>query len=349
MTKRPIRIAVAGLGRIGWCTHCARLAESPDFELAAVADMEPERRAEAEEVHGCRAYADVETMLDKAQLDVVVIATPTHLHRAHSLAAFRRGLHVYLEKPMALDLAEARSIARAARRAKRVLSVYQPHRAKAWFQQVLRLVASGRLGEVYHVRVCLSGYRRRDDWQGLKRFGGGMLANYGAHAMDLALALTGSDVRKVFCNLRRVATLGDAEDVVKAIYETRAGKVGEIDINQACALPPPMFEAFGTLGAVRRDSVDVLTVRYFSRRQLKPKKLNSHLASAGRKYPDADIVFTEKQVAVNPRHEVDVYKDLARAIRTGSPPFIEPPETLAVMKLMERCRAEAGRIVSTLV
>jgi len=343
---KRIRIGVAGLGRIGWHFHCRQIVESRDFDLAAVADPEAERRREAEAACGCASFSSVERMLDGAELDAAVIATPTHLHKPHALAALRKGLHVYLEKPMAMDLAEARAIVRAAARARRALSVYQPHRAGEYFQHILRIVRSGRIGRVYHVRIGAFRYVRRDDWQSLRKYGGGMLNNYGAHALDQALFMTGYDVRQVFCNLRRVAALGDSEDVVKVVYETRRGMVGEVEINQACVTNPFEFEVYGTRGVIEKLGRD-LKVSSFSPRSLKPKRLRRALAGADRKYPKDDVKTREWTIPVNPRYRIDVYKDLASAIRRGTPLLVDPKETLEVMKLMDRCRKASGRIVAT--
>ena len=178
-------------------------------------------------------------MLANAKLDAVLLASPTHLHAPMALAAFRRGLHVLLEKPMAADYREAQAIARAAKRANRVLTVYQPHRLRDYFQTVLKVLRSGRLGKVFHVKRAHYAFSRRDDWQALRKYGGGMLRNSGAHGADQLLAITGSNIKRVFCQLRRVASLGDAEDVVKMVYETREGVLGELEINHASLLSPP--------------------------------------------------------------------------------------------------------------
>lgn len=344
---RKLRIGVAGLGRIGWDFHCKTLGSHADWQLVAVADPAEPRRQEAEKTYGCRSFAQVEQMLDAADLDAVTIATPTHFHRQHALTAFKHQLHVMLEKPMAMTLADARAIVRAAEKARRVVTVYQPHRAMAYFQHIRRIIDSGRIGQVYHVRRGSFRFVRRDDWQSLTKFGGGMLNNYGAHALDQLLAITGYDVKKVFCNLRRVAALGDAEDVVKIVYQTRSGAVGEIDINQATPARPFDLEIYGTRGAITQHANE-LTVRYIKPSQLKAKKLNTSLASADRKYPsDDDAQFTTEVIAVDPKHTIDVYKELARAIRTKADPFVPAWQTLEVMRMIDRCRKESGRIVET--
>jgi predicted dehydrogenase len=245
---------------------------------------------------------------------------------------------------MAQSVADARAIVRAAQRAGRVLTVYQPHRAAAYYQHVRRLVRSGKLGAVHHVRRGSFNWVRRNDWQALRKYGGGMLNNYGAHYIDQLFDLTGADVARLFCRLGRVASLGDAEDTVKIAYRTRDGVLGEIDINQATPRAPYELEVYGTRGTLWMEG-GTLHLRYFRPRDLAPRKLDTALASANREYPHEQVKFREESITVNPRYKVDVYADFARAVRTGADPFVKPSETLAVMTMIARCRREAGSIV----
>ena len=346
MSKRKIHIGVVGLGRIGWDFHCKTLAKHRDFALAGVADTDSRRCREAESTYGCAAFADFSELLELPGLEAVVIAAPTHLHKEMALAALRRNLHIYMEKPLARDLDEARSIVRAAARKGRVLSVYQPHRASATIQHLLKILRAGEIGQVYQVRFGRFNCVRRDDWQSLRRYGGGMLNNYGAHYLDVLMQLIGYDVKRVFCQLRRVMSLGDAEDVVKVMIETRNGAMGEVDINQASAISPFELEVVGTTGAVVLEN-GKFRVRSFDPKDLEPKELDRSLASAGRQYPRDQISFKEQLVPVDQRLQVDVYADLARAIRTGKAPLVKPEEPLAVMRLIERCRKDSKKIVVT--
>ena len=343
MPARRIRIAVAGLGRIGWDFHALGLSRHRDFELVAVADTLPDRRSQAEQVLGCRTYADFAEMIRQGGLEAVVVATPTHLHRKLAVAALRLGLHVLLEKPMATSYRQAAAIARAAREAGRVLTVYQPLRLDAAFQHLLRVVRSGRIGPVFWAQRGMWNYVRRNDWQSLRRFGGGMLNNYGAHGLDQLLQIVGYDVRRVLCQMQLVASLGDADDVVKVVFETRQGALAQLDVNQASAVRPYELIVWGTRGAVELKGRELL-VRRFDLRRLPPSKLNPALASTGRRYPHDDIPWEEQTTPVDERWGIDVFADLARAIRRGAPPAVRPEETLAVMRLIDRCRASAGRI-----
>jgi predicted dehydrogenase len=348
MPPKKIRIAVSGLGRIGWDFHCAQIAKHPQFEFVAVQDVDPERLREAKQVYGVAGYRDFSEMLAECKLEVAVIATPTHLHKTMAIEALRAGCHVLLEKPMARDSAEAAAIVRAASRHQRLLTVYQPLRAVAYFQHLRRLLSSGMIGEPYHVRVGSFNYVQRNDWQSLRRFGGGMLNNYGAHALDQVLQIIGYDIRSVFANLRVVASLGDADDVVKVVLESRKGFVGEIDINQASTIQPYAMQVWGTRGAVviPRDR-DQLIVSYFRPEDIPSKSLNKALASEGRQYPFDKIPIREEAIPVDGALAVDFYANLADAVRKGRPLFVKPEEPLAVMRLIDRCRESGGRIVKT--
>lgn len=343
MKRRKIRIAVAGLGRIGWDFHALGLAKHPRFSLVAVADTEEARRREAEDQLGCASHAGFDDMIGSADLEAVVIATPSHLHREMAVAALKRGLHVLLEKPMAPDYRDSRAIARAARQARRVLTVYQPVRLASSFQHLLRIVRSGRIGRVVWAQRGMWNYVRRDDWQSLRRYGGGMLNNYGAHGVDQLLQIVGYDVRRVFCTMQLVASLGDAEDVVKVIIQTRGGAVGQLDVNQASAVQPYELVVWGTRGTVAYEN-GRFRVRWCEPRNLPPKKLDRHLASAGRRYPHDEIPWEEETIAVDEGCGIDVFTDFADAIRKGTPPAVLPEEPLAVMRVLERCREGAGSI-----
>jgi predicted dehydrogenase len=345
MPSGKLRIGVTGLGRVGW-EHCKTLATHADYAFVGVADPVEERRQEAVTTFGCAAFATHEELIKGGHLDAIAIASPTHLHRAMAVTALEAGLHVFLEKPMAVTLADAEAIAQAAKDAKRVLTIYQPHRLMAYYQQVKQVIASGKLGTVYQVKRGGFGWVRRNDWQTLQKFGGGMLSNHGAHFIDQMFDLTGSDVDRMFCRLGRVASMGDAEDVVKLVYQTKAGMLADLEINQAVPRNPYELEISGSHGSLWKDK-NTLQLRYLRPEELPDRKLEESLASAGRQYPRDNCTWHDETIEVDQKHTIDVWADLAKAIRTGGEPFVKPAETLAVMRMMERCRSESKGILVT--
>ena len=90
-------------------------------------------------------------------------------------------------------------IADYAKETGRKLMVYQPHRAAAPANQIKNIIASGKIGKPYYIRFTRCGYVRRNDWQSLAKFGGGMLNNYGAHHIDSLLYVVEDNVRRLNC------------------------------------------------------------------------------------------------------------------------------------------------------
>ena len=105
--KPKLKIAVVGLGRIGWGFHLMQSHRSLDFELTAAVDPLPDRLAEARDLAGCRTYRRLADMWKRENPDVVAIASPTRLHERSARRALREGAHVILEKPMTTNLASA--------------------------------------------------------------------------------------------------------------------------------------------------------------------------------------------------------------------------------------------------
>ena len=143
-------------------------------------------------------------------------------------------------------------------------------------------------------RSC-SNFVRRNDWQALKKNGGGMLNNYGAHFIDQLLLLAGEPMVRASCELRTIASLGDADDVVKVVLTMQGGMILDLEINMAQALPTPVWTVFGTQGTAVFDPVRGTDwqLKYFLPEQLPSSELSSELAAEGRLYPSDAILWHE--------------------------------------------------------
>ncbi|MFO7171189.1 MAG: Gfo/Idh/MocA family oxidoreductase, partial [Chloroflexota bacterium] len=139
-----------------------------------------------------RVYTDYQEMLEKEELDAVVVCTPNKFHAPASIAALERGLHVLCEKPMATDPAEARAMIDAANRSGKILSIAFHYRHMANVRAARRVVDSGELGRVYMVRVQALRRRGIPSWGTFIHKdiqGGGAMIDYGVHLLDTALWL----------------------------------------------------------------------------------------------------------------------------------------------------------------
>jgi predicted dehydrogenase len=180
------QLGFLGVGWIGR-NRMECIASSGMAEIAAICDpvaAEEALRA-APEARVLPSYA----ALLEADLDGVVIATPSALHAEQSIEALRRGLAVFCQKPLGRDGAEVRSVVEAARTADRLLGVDLSYRYTEGMQAIKRRIAGGELGDVYSVNLVFhNAYGPDKPWfYEPKLSGGGCVMDLGIHLVDLAL------------------------------------------------------------------------------------------------------------------------------------------------------------------
>jgi scyllo-inositol 2-dehydrogenase (NADP+) len=341
---KTLRTAIIGLGRIGWQFHLPQVAAHLGFEATAVVDPLPERRAEAVAAYGARPYADLPELLAAEAIDLVVIASPTPFHTEQALLAFEHGCDVFCDKPLAPTLEAAEQMIAAAREQGRKLMVYQPHRASTELQGLRQLLAHDLIGPLFMIKRGRSDYIRRNDWQAFRKYGGGMLNNYGAHHIDELLHLAGSPARRVTCALRTVASLGDAEDVVKALIETESGLILDLDINIAAAHPVPAWHVLGAYGSIVLDAEErAWHVRYYDPEALGAGVLHDELVAPERRYGNIDetIPWQELILPLAEVEPIDYYDRCYAFYALDEPPFVPIEDTLALMHVLDRCRHSA--------
>ncbi|MHA4818926.1 Gfo/Idh/MocA family protein [Streptomyces aculeolatus] len=185
-----IRTAVVGLGWAGRSIWLPRLAADPAYEVVAVVDSDAATRAAAGS--GLRAYADVGE-LSPADVDLAVVAVPNHLHSEVACRLLRRGVSVFVEKPVCLDRAEVAELAAAERGGGAVLLAGSAARYRA--DVAALLAAAGRIGRVRHVDLSWVRARGVPDaggWFTRRRLsGGGALVDLGWHLLDAVAPLLG--------------------------------------------------------------------------------------------------------------------------------------------------------------
>jgi hypothetical protein len=106
---------------------------------------------------GCAVYQDYRRILDRKDIDAVIIATPDHWHALTSIHAMEAGKDIYCEKPASLTIQEGRAMVTAARRYGRVFQVGSQQRSGAEFIKAVELVRSGKIGKLKHILVCIGG------------------------------------------------------------------------------------------------------------------------------------------------------------------------------------------------
>ncbi len=340
-TAEPLRYAVVGLGRAGWGIHVVGLRDRTDAKIVAVVDPLAERRQQAKEELGARGYTTLpELLADCADVDVVVIATPSVDHGPDTIAALKAGKHVVVEKPMSMNVAEARGMIAAAKKAGRQLFVHQNYRFFRNYTFLEDVVKSKVLGPLHLIRCCGNGFARRNDWQTLARNGGGVLNNTCPHFIDQIVQLVGAPITQVMGDLQQIASAGDVEDHVKALMRAANGCCVDLEfstaINNAADVPQWVIAGkYGTLTVWR----DRAVLRTYDPRQVKKLKVVDG-AAAARKYGNDDKLPWEEKTftEVKGTDHGNFYDNVFAVLRNKKKMRVTPDSVLEVMRVIGMIR-----------
>jgi predicted dehydrogenase len=230
MTK--VRLGIIGLGNIGQ-HHAAYLSAGKidGAELVAVADPVASK---LDKYASLKIFEDPEQLLASGCVDAVVIATPHYQHTTLGIAAFQKGLHVLVEKPISAHKADAeRLIAAHRRNPSLVFAGMFQLRAEPRYQKIKKLLQEAELGKLLRLSWIMTDWYRteayyasggwRATWKGE---GGGVLLNQCLHNLDTLQWLLGMPARvRGFCQLGRFHQI-EVEDNVSAYFEYADGATG---------------------------------------------------------------------------------------------------------------------------
>jgi myo-inositol 2-dehydrogenase / D-chiro-inositol 1-dehydrogenase len=192
-----LRVALAGCGGIARQYHLRELTADPRVDLVAVADPSAASRAALPALPGVEVSEDVSELIGRPEIDAIVVcaATPAHAEIAAAVAASEQ--HLYLEKPIALDLEEARRIEALLEARQAVTAVGFQYRLSPAFRALRQRIAAGQIGAVRHVRAwhCeAANPAAMPRWKLARKSGGGVLIDIASHEIDLARWLLGTEV-----------------------------------------------------------------------------------------------------------------------------------------------------------
>lgn len=195
---------VVGIGIIGPGSRGQELMRHflrvPGVSLRAVADVYEPRFAQSRKLtkEETPAYTDYRRMLERKDLDAVVVATPLSLHAEHVVASLESGRHVYGEKSMGHTIEHCDRMVAAVRRTGRHFQIGHQYRYAPWFQEAMRRIREGEIGRVMHVYgywhrntnwrrpVPDKKFERLINWRMYKEYSGGLAAELGSHQIDIA-------------------------------------------------------------------------------------------------------------------------------------------------------------------
>lgn len=252
---KPLRYAVIGVGAGVFSMHASALRQ-PFVNLVGVCDVREEVgqvRAAALEVP---FWTDYRKMVAEAKPDVAVIITPHYNHAEIAIECMKAGCHVHVEKPMALEVAEADAMVETAKATGELLAINFQHRQRPEVRAAHKLIQDGRLGKLQRLNMITPWPRSaayygqaswRATWHGE---GGGVLMNQAPHDMDLICHLMGRPdgvVAWTRTDLHKV----EVEDTATALLSWNDGATGYLHVSTAEAGPRQEIEIVGTRGILK--------------------------------------------------------------------------------------------------
>lgn len=343
MHAETIGIGLVGVGGIGRY-HAQLWSEVPGAKLVGVYDVVPAACERAAKDFGVeKVYATLDELVNDPALDAVDVCTPNNFHKPCVLAALNAGKHCLCEKPLAADPADIEAMIAARDASGKMLMTAQHMRFEQRTQSLKRLIAAGRLGEIYYSRAWWLRRRSAPATPGfLKKaqagYGPGM--DLGVHMLDLAMYLLGQP-RPVSVSGFAARKLADRPDVA----------------NQWGTFKPADFEVeeFAT-GFIRFANNTVLSLEVswlLNQTKNEITSLCLHGTEGGAEWPEvqlntiqdgllADIKINSELGGDGHRNEMTAF---VNAIRAGEPSPVPPEQSLIVARTLAALyeSAAAGR------
>ena len=249
----PVRFGVVGLGM--GASRARTVAQTEGAELVAVADINEERGLKAKEEHGCEWYDDYAKMLERDDIEVVMVMTPSGMHADMGAQAAAAGKHVVTTKPMDIRLDKADMLIEVCKKAGVTLAVDFNNRYCPFIHKIRAAIEQGLFGKLILGEARLKWWRAQsyfdDGWHGTwAQDGGGSLMNQTVHWADLLQWVMGP-VESVLGRFGVFAHDIESEDLTMAMLRFKSGAVGTmLSTTTYPSSLPARLEVHGDKGGV---------------------------------------------------------------------------------------------------
>jgi len=332
-----IRTGIIGYGLSGRVFHAPFIETNPAFELTTIATGNADRQAEARANHpGVRIVATPEELIAEG-LDLVILASPAHVHLSQGLAALEAGSALVIDKPFVPTVLEAKKLIAKSEEVGRPLVVFQNRRWDGDFLTLSKLVREGALGTVHRFESTFErwGSPKPGQWQETTTVaqGAGITFDLGSHLIDQALHLFGPATveQAEMANVRGAAS---EDDSFISLLHTN-GVRSHLTMSRAAGQAGPRLRALGDEGSYMVYGLD--NQEPFLRDGRWP-------GSAGYGVTPESEWGTDNTgpVPTEPGDYPAFYAGVADSILNGAPVPVDPKDSLEVVRIIERAHALAG-------
>lgn len=345
-----MRLGIVGFGFMGHC-DADMMATFPDEEikLVAVADTNPAQLTDAPE--GVETYATIDEMLQKADINVVMVSTPNPSHPEMVKKAAAAGKHVICEKPAAMTVAEFDEMVAACEKAGVLFTVHQQRRWDADYNVMKSVYDQGLVGTPYVIKSQLYGFNgNMHDWHVYPEMGGGMLFDWGVHLIDQMLNMVDAPVVSLYADLRNVIN-EKVDDYFNILMKFGNGVTGEIELGTYYLTPKRAWFMGGNKGSAYIDGWECEGKIVRTSHLLKnvPGKITMTAAGPTRSFgPAAPGLLTEEELPKVSVSHRNYFEHFLKALNGEEEIIVKPAQVRRVLCVMDAVResARTGKAVN---
>ncbi|MFA5805482.1 MAG: Gfo/Idh/MocA family oxidoreductase [Melioribacteraceae bacterium] len=315
------KVAVIGLGGIAQLVHLPILSKLMNVQISAVADIKKNQlNSVSEKFNIEKHYTDYKEMLDKEEIEAVIIATPTNTHLEIALDCLKANKHILIEKPIARNVSEAKQINAASKKYKKQVMVGMNLRYRPDAMLMKSLVNSGELGDIFYIRCgWLRKQSNEQKWFINKsQSGGGVIIDLGILILDLALWILNDKKIKSVSVQKFNHNTKDVEDSAIGLVRFDDDRVISFEVSWGLHSEWDKFHlaAFGTEGTAHLNPL-----RAYKRME------SSHI--------DYTIASQANQTNLFKKSYENELKHFIGVVRENTPVISTGDDAVTLMKLLE--------------
>ncbi|BCZ44992.1 oxidoreductase [Clostridium gelidum] len=343
-----VNFGIIGFGFMGHI-HEKTLDSLESANVVAICDINEEKMNDAitENVIKTTSFDE---LLKIDDINTVLISLSNHVHKEVVIKAAKAGKNIICEKPAAMNVTEYDEMIAAVKDAGVLFTVHQQRRFDVDFRTAKEVYDKETLGNVYTIQSKLYGINgNMHDWHVFKKYGGGMLYDWGVHLIDQMLYMVDSKITTIYADLRNVIN-EEVDDYFKILFKFENGVTGEIELGTYfLADKPKWFERHwfigGDTGTMYSDGFDPEGKIARTTRLLENVSGKTTMTASGptRSFgpPQEGVLVTEDLPQVNVAH-IMFFENYLNALQGKEELIVKIPEVRRVLAVMEAVRESAA-------
>ena len=340
-----VKLGIVGFGFMGHCdADMMSTFDDNEIKLVAVADTNPEQLKDAPE--GVETYNSIEEMLEKADINTVMVSTPNPSHPEMVKKAAAAKKNVICEKPAAMSVALFDEMVAACKDNGVLFTVHQQRRWDKDYRIMKEVYDKNMVGDMYVIKSQLYGFNgNMHDWHVYPEMGGGMLYDWGVHLIDQMLDMVKSEIVSLYADVRNVIN-ENVDDYFNIIMKFKNGVTAEIELGTYYLTPKRAWFIGGNKGSANGEGKIVRTAHLLEN---VPGKITMTAAGPTRSFgPAAPGLLQEEALPeVNVNHR-NYFEHFVKAFNKEEEVIIKPEQVRRVLCVMDAVResAKTGKAIA---